>query len=177
MDIIQTTLPLEAFFVSGSWRRFLFIGEIDTSIETVVRDFRTGGRFAHMEHTKFYVGQKVYDEALFPGVEGVVRGTTSTIIVRFGDDERIYYEGGVYLKGLAPTLFPEPYEVKRPEPLPEPGTFVYCWDGDVERPSASSGGYFIEKVVDGHRVKMPTGSRMLWKHIALENPFPKKIKL
>jgi hypothetical protein len=161
------------------WGRFLFIGEIDTSIETVVRDFRTGGRFAHMEHTNFYVGQKVYDEALFPGVEGEVKEIKEyRTHVFFIGEFFSYNENGAISSKCVPTLFPEPYEVRRPEVLPEPGTFVYCWDGEVEKLTTLSCGYFagIGKNKK-YQVKAPSETILDWDHIALENPFPKKIEL
>ncbi len=157
----------------------MFIGEIDTSIETVVRDFRTGGRFAHMEHTKFYVGQKVYDEALFPGVEGEVKEIKEyRTHVFFIGEFFSYNENGAISSKCVPTLFPEPYEVRRPEVLPEPGTFVYCWDGEVEKLTTLSCGYFagIGKNKK-YQVKAPSETILDWDHIALENPFPKKIEL
>ena len=131
-----------------------------------------------MSNTKFYVGQKVYDSALFPGVDGeVIDIDNLTVIVRFAGNKKHYYRTGQLMSDAAPTLFPEPYEVKRPEVLPEPGTFGYCWDGDVEKPSSSSVGYFTEKVVNEYWIKMPNGMLMIWDHISTENPFPKKIEL
>jgi hypothetical protein len=132
-----------------------------------------------MEHTKFYVGQKVYDEALFPGVEGeVTEAGVNRILIAFEQQSQCYYANGAINSNTAPTLFPEPYEVRRPEVLPEPGTFVYCWDGEVEKLTTLSCGYFagIGKNKK-YQVKAPSETILDWDHIALENPFPKKIEL
>jgi hypothetical protein len=132
-----------------------------------------------MSNTKFYVGQKVYDSALFPGVEGVVdEDLSGRILVAFEKKLQSYWSNGAVNINAAQTLFPEPYEVKRPEVLPEPGTFVYCWDGEVEKPKVTACGYFIGKTKErGFRVQNISNEATNWQNIALENPFPKKIEL
>ena len=84
---------------------------------------------------KWYVGQKVWDEALKPGLVGRVndydRKSTYPIDVIFDDSDELSYteEGSIY-RNTAPTLFPYPHKItiERIEPEFEKGQIVLVRD-------------------------------------------------
>ena len=84
---------------------------------------------------KWYVGQKVWDEALHPGLVGRVveynEDSRYPVTVRFGDSQQFTYtnEGRRY-NTVAPTLRPYPHRItiERIEPEFEKGQIVLVRD-------------------------------------------------
>jgi hypothetical protein len=87
-----------------------------------------------MKQEKWYIGQKVWDETLKPGLVGVVAliitESSFPIIVKYGEYELSYTEEGSYLQGIAPTLRPYPHRItiERIEPEFEKGQIVLVRD-------------------------------------------------
>ena len=113
-----------------------------------------------MKQEKWYIGQKVWDETLKPGLVGVVAliitESSFPIIVKYGEYELSYTEEGSYLQGIAPTLRPYPHRItiERIEPEFEKGQIVLVRDSNDDK---WIGAFYIEKR-DGvyeHRVQVP----------------------
>jgi hypothetical protein len=146
-----------------------------------------------MQAPTWHVGQRVWDEVNFPGMDGTVEVLDNKgLLVKFlqGPDNRLFYEmpydwDGVkdgfaqeWLKeNVTPTLKPHPYRVtfEPVEDLPKPGTLVYAWDKVT--PDLVVIGYFVEKFEGRFFVQRGDEGRGLYDHISTENPFPPFVEL
>ena len=110
---------------------------------------------------KWYVGQKVWDEALKPGLAGRVDAYNSKsnypINVIFDDSAGLAYteDGNIY-RNTTPTLRPYPHKItiERIEPEFEKGQIVLVRDSNDDK---WIGAFYIERrdAVYEHKVQVP----------------------